>query len=79
MITLEEAKKLRWGTYGKSGKDPLRVVTLDECTTEHLANIRINIEIRHLIDESEKEYIKAVDLILADRREHFDSELFEME
>lgn len=28
-----------WGTYGKSGKEPLRYVKLCECSTEHLNEI----------------------------------------
>lgn len=32
-------KKLLWGTYGKSGKDPLKYVKLFECETDHLNNI----------------------------------------
>lgn len=30
---------LRWGTYGPTGKDPLKFVPLDECNTEHLEMI----------------------------------------
>lgn len=32
-------KKLLWGTYGKSGKEPLKYVILFECETDHLNNI----------------------------------------
>ncbi len=28
--------QLMWGTYGKSGKQPLKVVQLGACSTEHL-------------------------------------------
>lgn len=30
---------LPWGTYGKSGKEPLKWVRLDECSVEHLRAI----------------------------------------
>lgn len=29
-------RTLRWGTYGKDGKDPLEYVRLIDCSTEHL-------------------------------------------
>lgn len=36
----ESAKNLAmWGTYGKSGKDPLRWVRLVDCSTDHLQSI----------------------------------------
>jgi hypothetical protein len=30
---------LRWGTYGKSGRGPLKIFRLCECDSEHLLNI----------------------------------------
>lgn len=35
-------KKLIWGTYGKSGKEPLKIVKLFDCESEHLNNILKN-------------------------------------
>lgn len=35
-------KKLIWGTYGKSGREPLKFVKLFDCETEHLNNILKN-------------------------------------
>ena len=32
-------KKLRWGTFGKGGRDPLKIVRLIDCSTEHLEAI----------------------------------------
>jgi hypothetical protein len=38
--TLDEIKLVaRWGTRGKSGKEPVRWVRLVDCSTEHLQNI----------------------------------------
>lgn len=34
-----EGSDLLWGTYGKSGKEPLKWVKLGDCDTEHLQNI----------------------------------------
>lgn len=38
-LTLEEAKKLKWGTYGKSGTDPLKWINLGDAETDHLEAI----------------------------------------
>jgi hypothetical protein len=38
----------RWGTYGKSGNEPLRWISLDEISDDHLKNI-----IQHLWDNGE--------------------------
>lgn len=38
-LTLEEAKMLQWVTCGKSGTDPLKIITLGEAETEHLEAI----------------------------------------
>lgn len=35
----DEAKNAVWGTYGVSGKDPLKWVYLVDCSTEHLNGI----------------------------------------
>lgn len=32
-------KKIKWGTYGKHGDEPLRFVRLIDCSTEHLQAI----------------------------------------
>jgi hypothetical protein len=65
--TFEEVcQKLRWGTYGKSGKCKLRYVRLCDCSTEHLNNILIHAKgvvkgtivedvIDHILAEREKE------------------------
>jgi len=43
--TITEIKnKLLWGTYGKSGKEPLKFVKLIDCEIEHLENILRNIK-----------------------------------
>lgn len=34
-----EGADLLWGTYGKSGKEPLREVKLGDCETDHLQAI----------------------------------------
>lgn len=37
----EEARaKVLWGTYGKSGREPLKYVRLIDCSDEHLRNIQ---------------------------------------
>jgi hypothetical protein len=37
----EEARaKVLWGTYGKSGREPLKYVKLIDCSDEHLRNIQ---------------------------------------
>ena len=42
--------QLMWGTYGKSGKEPLRSLPLTECETDHLQAI-LRTERWHLTDE----------------------------
>lgn len=37
-------ERMLWGTYGKSGKDPFKLVPLVSCTTDHLENILKNIK-----------------------------------
>jgi hypothetical protein len=76
-ITLEEAKVLQWGTYGKTGKEKLRMVDLDECSSNHLANIAINIK------ESGRaltipHYLEGIILILNSRKFALPEELFEI-
>jgi len=77
MITLEEAKLLKWGTFGKSGKDPRRMVTLDECDSDHLANIAINIKDSGRA-EMIPEYLEGIKLILKSRKYELPNELFEI-
>lgn len=36
---LEEAAELLWGTYGKSGREPLKYVYLTDCEDDHLKAI----------------------------------------
>lgn len=70
-MTLDEAKDLKWGTYGKHpsgdiwllGIEPMRIVTLGECDTEHLCNI--------LITQTQipLEYREACRMIVNDRLE----------
>jgi len=74
-ITLEQAKKLEWGTYGKTGKELLRTVKLDECSSNHLTNIAINIKNsgRAL---SIPHYLEGITLILNEREHQLPDELF---
>lgn len=42
MVWLPKKKALEkavWGTYGKSGRDPLKWVRIGDCSTEHLGAI----------------------------------------
>lgn len=69
MLTLNDAKVLPWGTYGISGKDPLKIVFLDECTTNHLENIYISLYERYVIDDDVVDkYMIAVRLIIESRK-----------
>ncbi len=80
MITLNDAKCLMWGTYGKSGKDPLKVIKLDDCDIQHLKNICINLEERDDDDKTVLKYIEAVKLIIKNRLVFSgDENLFKME
>jgi len=56
-----EKKKnnLVWGTYGKSGKEPLKWVKFINCNTQHLENI-LKIKIPPL-------YVEVIESILLDR------------
>lgn len=38
-LTLEAAKQLKWGTHGKSGTDPLKIINLGDAETDHLEAI----------------------------------------
>lgn len=38
---------LKWGTYGKEGKDPLRIVKLSEMTTDHIEACLENVPRMH--------------------------------
>lgn len=35
--------RVKWGTYGKGGNEPLRYVRLIDCSSEHLVNIIKNL------------------------------------
>ena len=60
-VTLDTAKKFPWGTHGKSGKDPLRYISLGNADTEHLEAIAKQPHIS-------ENYSKAIKLILEDRQ-----------
>ena len=64
-MTLNEAKLLTWGTYGKSGKEPLKQVRLGGCSTAHLnAILRTQrLQVRN------PEYAEAIKMILESRNE----------
>ena len=63
---LEDAKKIaRWGTRGKSGRDPVKWVKLIDCETDHLEAILATQP--HIASfEGLREIIEG---ILADRKE----------
>lgn len=56
-----EKKQLQWGTLGKEGKGPLKVVRLVDCDTDHLENILIFMQ--HLTPL----YAKVILALLKDR------------
>jgi hypothetical protein len=60
-ITLENAKKLAWGTHGKIGKDSLKWIELGDADTGHLEAIIMSQT--HLNNM----YRKAILLILKER------------
>lgn len=49
-----KADRILWGSYGKSGKEPLQYVLLKECSTSHLKNIikncKISEELKNIIN-----------------------------
>ncbi len=52
----EAIRRAVWGTYGKSGQEPLKWVRLMDCSTEHLEAIlrtqhHITNDIRYIIGE----------------------------
>jgi hypothetical protein len=59
-ITLEDAKKLAWGTHGITSKDSLKWIGLGDANTDHLEAIFMT---QHL----NKMYRKAILLILKER------------
>jgi len=62
-----EGADLLWGTYGKSGKEPLKWVKLGDCETEHLqAILRTQPQIHWDYPEL-KVRLKAIKAILASR------------
>jgi hypothetical protein len=69
-----------WGTYGKSGKEPLTFMPMESLTSAHLLNILIT-ETWHL----DLAHIRAISKILQDREiklqdgmfsDHLDETLF---
>lgn len=77
--SLEYFESLMWGTRGKDGTEPLRLVRLGECTSSHLENIA-----RHLLDRprvtEEDQYVRACRAILESRKyiHNLPEELFEI-
>jgi len=59
-LTLEDAKNLKWITFGKSGMDPYKIINLGDAETEHLEAIFVTQPITGL-------YKKALLLILKER------------
>lgn len=59
----DEAKKAVWGTYGPSGKDPLKWVYLVDCSTEHLNGIMAQVTLN-----TDHPYIPIIMEILASRK-----------
>lgn len=57
---------VKWGTYGKGGNEPLRMVRLIDCSSENLVNI---IENLHLLGGcGNRPYFQIIQSILKDRR-----------
>lgn len=77
MHSLEWYESLMWGTRGKSGTEPLRMVRLGECTSDHLEKIAL-----HLINDQHRseqaEYVRACRMILESRKYELPEELFEI-
>lgn len=65
----KEIKKLKylvkWGTYGKDGKEPLHYVRLIDCSSEHLAKIIENLSITGIC--ANPAYVAIIKAILKDR------------
>lgn len=62
IVSMEDVKLvLKWGTFGKNGDEPMRVVRLVDCDTDHLkAILRTQVHITQL-------YTAAIISILLDR------------
>lgn len=75
--SLEYFESLYWGTRGKDGTEPLRMVRLGECTSDHLEKIAL-----HLIKDQKRseqsEYVRACRAILRSRKCKLPEELFEI-
>jgi hypothetical protein len=57
-ITIRHAlmrNKLRWGTFGKSGKEPLRKVLIKDLTNEHIQAI---LDTQHHINKRYRKMFK---------------------
>jgi len=63
-MTLDEAKQLTWGTYGKSGREPLKQVKLGGCSTAHLNAI---LKTQNL-QRRNPPYVVAINMILESRK-----------
>jgi hypothetical protein len=64
---INDLKKVaRWGTFGKSGKEPLKYVKLIDCSTEHLEAI---LQQPYIQDNSSMVgMIEIINAIIADRK-----------
>jgi hypothetical protein len=66
----KEIKKLKylvkWGTYGKDGKEPFRYVRLIDCSSEHLVKIIENLHITGVCFNPA--YVEIIKAILKDRK-----------
>jgi hypothetical protein len=63
VVVTEAQANLLWGTYGKSGKEPLKWVRLIDCETDHLQAIlrtQPHIYDAHIEATSRLEAIKAI-------------------
>lgn len=70
VLTNEEINILKyvvkWGTYGKGGNEPLRMVRLIDCSSEHLVNIIKNLHIFGYCRS--RPYFQIIQCILKDRQ-----------
>ena len=77
MWSLEWCESLQWGTRGKSGNEPLRMVRLGECSSDHLEKIALHLIIDQRRSE-QSDYVRACRKILEHRRYSLPEELFEL-
>lgn len=61
-------KNALWGTYGPTGKDPLKYVRLIDCSTDHLKKIKIQCDLNQVISGIPHPYIKFINKIIKKRR-----------